>query len=108
MEDIRAKRKTYKRRTGRNIANFQEAVKGQERKICFFFDRQLNVFFLCVYAKLCILLRSRRKGARSAVRDFPMKGRAKEQKGDHGAPGAKRRHHFRGFTKKVIPLATPL
>lgn len=32
---------------------------------------------------------------------------AQEQKIDHGAPGAKRRHHFRGITKKKIPLATP-
>lgn len=28
---------------------------------------------------------------------------AHEQKIDHDAPVAKRRHHFRGFTKKEIP-----
>lgn len=37
VEDIRAKRKTYKRRTGRNIANFQEAVKGQGENFFEFF-----------------------------------------------------------------------
>ena len=31
VEDIRAKRKTYKRRTVRNIANFHGAVKVREK-----------------------------------------------------------------------------
>lgn len=37
VEDIRAKRKTYKRRTGRNITNFQGAVKGREKIFLKFF-----------------------------------------------------------------------
>ena len=37
VEDIRAKRKTYKRITWRNIAKFPGAVNGQARKIYFFF-----------------------------------------------------------------------
>ena len=49
----------------------------------------------------------RRKGARSAVRDYPMEGEGHEQKIDQSAPDAKRRHHFRGVTKKVDFNAPP-
>lgn len=45
----------------------------------------------------------RRKGARSAVLFCPIPLPAHEKKIDHGAPGAKRRHHFREVTKMVIP-----
>ena len=41
VEDIRAKRKTYKRRTVRNIVKFPGAVKGRE-KIFFEFFLTVN------------------------------------------------------------------
>lgn len=43
VEDIRAKRKTYKRRTGRNIAKFQGAVKGREKNLFFFLYAYMRV-----------------------------------------------------------------
>ena len=38
--------------------------------------REKFIFFLCVYVDWRILRQSHRKGARSAVRDYPMTGRA--------------------------------
>lgn len=97
VEDIRAKRKTYKRRTGRNITNFQGAVKGREEKFLF-----MRIFVLAHISAVA------QEGSQEGGSILPDTLFAHEQKIDHDAPVAKRRHHFRGITKKKIPLATPL
>ena len=99
VEDIRAKRKTYKRRTVRNIAIFQGAVKGQARKIYFFSMRICGLVHITSVAQ---------KMGQELGSILPYTLLAHEQKIDQGAPDARRLHHFRGFTKKVIPLITPL
>lgn len=47
------------------------------------------------------------KGGQELGSILPYTLPAHEQKIDQSAPDAKLRQHFRGFTKKVIPLATP-
>ncbi len=91
VEDIRAKRKTYKRRTGRNITNFQGAVKGREEKFLF-----MRIFVLAHISAVA------QEGSQEGGSILPDTLPVHEQKIDHGAPDAKRRHHFREVTKKVI------
>lgn len=56
VEDIRAKRKTYKRRTVRNIAKFPGAVKGQARKFCFFILTVNKTLNRCLFDALNLII----------------------------------------------------
>ena len=99
VEDIRAKRKTYKRRTWRNITKFQGAVKGPERKNYFFSSMRI-----CGLAHITSVAQ---KGGQERGSILPDTLPAQEQNIDHGAPGAKRRHHFSEVTEMIVFYAPP-
>lgn len=61
--------------------------------------------------RICVLvhiLAVAQEGSQEGGSIFPDTLPAQEQNIDHGAPGAKRRHHFREVTKKVAFRARAL